>query len=83
MVGFFFDCHLCAKCQCLVVDILFTSSQIVGPMLYGFTYSAIVGTYPQGIFFVSFGATSLALAALFFVELPKGPSDVAGGARLA
>lgn len=52
-------------------------------MLYGLTYSAIVGTYPQGIFFVSFGATSLALAALFFVELPKGPGDVAGGARLA
>lgn len=64
-------------------DALLASSQIVGPMLYGFTYSAIVGTYPQGIFFVSFGATSLALTALFFVELPKAPSGAAGGALLA
>ena len=59
------------------------SSQIVGPTLYGLIYSAIVERYPQGIFFVSFGAVSVAVAALFFVELPKAPDREIGNAHMA
>ena len=51
------------------------SAQIIGPIAYGLTYSAIVVGYPQGIFFVSAGAVALALAALFPVELPKALSE--------
>ncbi|KAH8116812.1 MFS general substrate transporter [Phellopilus nigrolimitatus] len=47
-----------------------TSSQILGPTVYGLTYMKIVAVYPQGIFFVSVGAVTSALLALLFVELP-------------
>ncbi|KAI5116339.1 hypothetical protein M0805_009175 [Coniferiporia weirii] len=49
-----------------------TSSQILGPTVYGLTYANIVAIYPQGIFFVSAGAAGSALIALFLVKLP-GP----------
>jgi len=54
-----------------VVQII--SSQVFGPILYGFTYTKVVQMYPEAIFFVSAGAVAFATLALFFVELPKRP----------
>ncbi|KLO08949.1 MFS general substrate transporter [Schizopora paradoxa] len=52
-----------------VVQII--SSQVFGPILYGMTYTAVVGNYPAAIFFVSAAAVTCATTALFFVELPR------------
>lgn len=46
-------------------------SQVFGPILYGITYTAVVGKYPSAIFFVSAAAVTCATLALFFVELPR------------
>ena len=41
-------------------------------MIYGLSYMKLVKTYPQGVFFVSVGASVLGIVCLSFVELPHG-----------
>jgi len=41
-------------------------------MLFGFTYSRTVATFPQAMFVVGASAIGLALVCTLFVRLPKG-----------
>ncbi len=53
-------------------------------MIYGVSFKTLVASYPQGIFFVSFAAVTLAVISLFFVELPHGKDhDCAEAERVA
>jgi hypothetical protein len=40
-------------------------------MLFGFTYSRTVATFPQAIFVVGASAVAVALLCILFVRLPK------------
>lgn len=44
-------------------------------MLFGFTYSRTVATFPQAIFVVAVSAISLALLCTLFIRLPQGRMD--------
>lgn len=44
-------------------------------MLFGFTYSRTVGTFPQAMFVVGASAVTLAFLGTLFVRLPKGKGD--------
>jgi len=48
-----------------------TSSQILGPSIYGFMYMKTVAMYPPAIFFVSAASVSVSLVLLSFVRLPN------------
>ncbi|KAF9647561.1 MFS general substrate transporter [Thelephora ganbajun] len=48
---------------------------ILSPMLFGFTYSRTVATFPQAMFIVGASAVALALLCTFFIRLPKGETD--------
>ena len=41
-------------------------------MLFGFTYSRTVATFPQAMFVVGASAVTVALLCTLFVRLPKG-----------
>lgn len=44
-------------------------------MLFGFTYSRTVATFPQAMFVVGASAIVLALLCTLFIRLPKGGED--------
>ena len=46
-------------------------------MLFGFTFSRTVATFPQAMFVVGASAIALALLCILFVRLPKGSVDEA------
>jgi hypothetical protein len=53
------------------------SGQLISPSLFGFTYAATVGTFPQAIFIVSAAALTCSLVLISFVRIPKsGPATV-------
>jgi len=45
--------------------------QLISPILFGFTYAATVGTFPQTIFVLCAGAMSFSLVLVTFVRVPK------------
>jgi len=47
------------------------SGSILSPMVFGFTYSRTVGTFPQAIFVVGATVVAVALLCTLFVRLPK------------
>jgi len=48
---------------------------IISPMLFGFTYSRTVATFPQAMFVVAASAVALALLCTLFIRLPKNGAD--------
>lgn len=44
-------------------------------MLFGFTYSRTVATFPQAMFVVGASAIALALVCTLFIRLPKDAAD--------
>lgn len=44
-------------------------------MLFGFTYSRTVATFPQAMFVVAASAIALALLCTLFIRLPKNGAD--------
>ena len=44
-------------------------------MLFGFTYSRTVATFPQAMFVVGASAIALALLCTLFIRLPKSGED--------
>ena len=44
-------------------------------MLFGFTYSRTVATFPQAMFVVGASAVALALLCTLFIRLPKSGED--------
>lgn len=48
---------------------------IISPMLFGFTYSRTVATFPQAMFIVAASALGLALLCTLFIRLPKDGAD--------
>jgi len=51
------------------------SGSILSPMLFGFTYSRTVATFPQAMFVVGASAVTLGLLCTLLVRLPKGGAD--------
>lgn len=48
---------------------------IISPMLFGFTYSRTVATFPQAMFVVGASAVALALVFTLLIRLPKHAAD--------
>ena len=44
-------------------------------MLFGFTFSKTVATFPQAMFVIGASAIALALLCTLFIRLPKGGTD--------
>ena len=51
------------------------SGSIISPMLFGFTFSRTVATFPQAMFVVGASAVALALLCTLFIRLHKGGAD--------
>ena len=51
------------------------SDSILSPMLFGFTFSRTVATFPQAMFVVGASAVALALLCTLFIRLPKSGVD--------
>lgn len=51
------------------------SGSIISPVLFGFTYSRTVATFPQAIFVVGASVIALAFLCMLFIRLPKGGED--------
>ena len=51
------------------------SGSILSPMLFGFTFSRTVATFPQAMFVVGASAVALALLCTLFIRLPKSGVD--------
>lgn len=51
------------------------SGSILSPMLFGFTFSKTVATFPQAMFVVGASAVALALLCTLLVRLPKSGVD--------
>lgn len=47
------------------------SGSIISPVLFGFTYSRTVATFPQAMFVVAASIIALALLCTFLIRLPK------------
>lgn len=50
------------------------SGSILSPMLFGFTFSRTVATFPQAMFIVGASAVALAVLCTLLIRLPKGGS---------
>jgi len=48
------------------------SGGIISPMLFGFTFSRTVGTFPQAIFVLGASAVAIAFVCTLFIRVPKG-----------
>lgn len=56
------------------------SGQMISPALFGLTYAATVGTFPQGIFLAATAIMVCSLLLVSFVRLPKSqPAKVEEG----
>jgi hypothetical protein len=51
------------------------SGSILSPMLFGFTFSRTVATFPQAMFVVGASAVALAFLCSLFIRLPKGGAN--------
>ena len=54
------------------------SAQVVGPFVYGVTFSKTVGTFPKALFLCACGALTLAFVLISFVRLPDADHLAAG-----
>ena len=67
-----YDCLPCILCVTISDGLILpTSSQILGPAVYGLVYMKTVATYPRTIFWVSVATVTTSFILINFVRLPS------------